>query len=127
RRADVARRFLAHRDLESGKSRTLAQRQRRCERRILSVSGWLNRRGRCRRDLRDSTGRFSARPGSDRRCRRTQNGDDLYWRSPLPALSAADGSFKLQISTKSQSLKSQTNARGFFWGLVLGIWNFLSA
>ncbi len=47
---------------------------------------WIDRRGRSRRDRRDSAGRFGPRRRSDRRRRRAQDGDDLHRRPSFPAL-----------------------------------------
>ena len=86
RGTDVANRCFAHRDLEGERSRAVAKRQRGRKRRVFSFPGRLDRCCGGRRNVRHSTGRFSARRGSDCRRQRAQHGDDLHRRQALSSL-----------------------------------------
>ena len=97
RGTDVANRCFAHCDLEGERSRAVAKRQRGRKRRVFSFPGRLDRCCGGRRNVRHSTGRFSARRRSDCRCQRAQHGDDLHRR---PAFSALDA---VRIMEKRQT------------------------
>ena len=72
--------------VESGRGGPFAKGQRGVQRRVLSVSGRLDRGSGGGRDGGDSAGRLGARCRSDCGCGRAQRGDGVYRRKALPAL-----------------------------------------
>src|SRR5207245_2530292 len=102
---------FAHRDLESGRSRAFTKRKRGRERRFLSVPRRLDCRGRCRRNVRDSTGRLSSRRRSYCRRQRAQSRDDLHRQAPFPPLDSL--MFRSTASDQIEAWRDQFQHDGY--------------